>query len=64
MRFSSFQLIYVGGQAAAIVLGLAAHTSRKTVIVIQRVLYGNAPPDSTLLPTEDDLEQALALSEE
>jgi len=34
------------------------------VIVIQRITYGNAPPDSSLLPTEDDLEQALALSEE
>jgi len=34
------------------------------MIVIQRVLYGNAPPDSTLMQTEDDLEQALALSEE
>lgn len=38
--------------------------TRRTVIVIQRVLYGNAPPDSSLLPTEDDLEQALALSED
>jgi len=34
------------------------------MIVIQRILYGDAPPDSTLLPMEDDLEQALALSEE
>jgi len=34
------------------------------MIVIQRIVYGNAPPDSTLLSTEDDLEQALALSEE
>jgi len=38
--------------------------TQQTVIVIQRILYGNAPPDSTLLSTEDDLEQALALSEE
>ena len=37
---------------------------RQIVIVIQRILYGNAPPDSTLLPMEDDLEQALALDEE
>jgi hypothetical protein len=34
------------------------------VIVIQRILYGNAPPDSALLPAEDDLEEALALDEE
>jgi len=34
------------------------------MIVIQRILYGNAPPNSTLLSTEDDLEEALALSEE
>ena len=38
--------------------------TRKLVIVAQRIAYGNAPPDSSLLPTEDDLEQALALSEE
>jgi hypothetical protein len=38
--------------------------TRQAVIVIQRILYGTAPPDSTLLPMEDDLEQALALSEE
>ena len=38
--------------------------TRQTVIVVQRILYGNAPPDSTLLPMEDDLEEALALSEE
>ncbi|KAF9648952.1 hypothetical protein BDM02DRAFT_3269096 [Thelephora ganbajun] len=34
------------------------------VIVVQRILYRNAPSDLTFLPTEDDLEQALALSEE
>jgi len=34
------------------------------MIVIQRILYGNAPPNPTLLSTEDDLEEALALSEE
>jgi len=38
--------------------------TQQIVIVIQRILYGNTPPDSTLLQTEDDLEQALALSEE
>lgn len=37
---------------------------RQIVIVIQRMYYGNAPPDPTLLPMEDDLEQALALDEE
>ena len=37
---------------------------RQTVIVIQRIIYGNAPLNSTLLPMEDDLEEALALSEE
>jgi len=34
------------------------------MIVIQRIIYGNAPLNSTLLPMEDDLEEALALSEE
>jgi len=34
------------------------------MIVIQRIAYGNAPPDSALLQAEDDLEQALVLSEE
>ncbi|KAL0953405.1 hypothetical protein HGRIS_004644 [Hohenbuehelia grisea] len=32
-------------------------------IVIQRLVYGNPPPP-TVLPDDDDLEQALALSEE
>jgi len=34
------------------------------MIVVQRIFYGNAPPDSTALPMEDDLEEALVLSEE
>jgi len=34
------------------------------MIVVQRILYGNAPPDSAVLPMEDDLEEALVLSEE
>ncbi|KAF8998594.1 hypothetical protein BDQ17DRAFT_1283352 [Cyathus striatus] len=33
-------------------------------IVIQRFMYGNDPPLSTLLNEEDELEQALALAEE
>jgi hypothetical protein len=35
------------------------------VIVGQRIYYGDAPPASTLLSTEDeDLEQALTLEED
>jgi hypothetical protein len=34
-----------------------------TAIVVQRVIYGNAPP-ATVLADDDDLEQALALAEE
>ncbi|EMD38869.1 hypothetical protein CERSUDRAFT_92906 [Gelatoporia subvermispora B] len=34
------------------------------VIIVQRLYYGNAPPNATLLPEEDDIEQALALDEE
>ncbi|KAJ8522732.1 hypothetical protein ONZ45_g698 [Pleurotus djamor] len=33
------------------------------VIVIQRIMYGNAPP-ATVLPDDDDLEQALALEDD
>ncbi|KAF9449946.1 hypothetical protein P691DRAFT_511789 [Macrolepiota fuliginosa MF-IS2] len=33
-------------------------------IVIQRLIYGNAPPMSVLIDEEDELEQALALAEE
>lgn len=33
-------------------------------IVIQRLVYGNAPPMSVLIDEADELEQALALSEE
>ena len=32
-------------------------------IVIQRLMYGNAPPAATLM-VDDDIEQALALAEE
>jgi hypothetical protein len=38
--------------------------TEQIVIVVQRMYYGNAPQDPTLLPMEDDLEQALALSDE
>lgn len=34
------------------------------VIIVQRVIYGNAPPMSALLAEEDELEQALALAED
>ena len=32
-------------------------------IIIQRLIYGNAPPAATLME-DDDIEQALALAEE
>jgi len=34
------------------------------VIMVQRVIYGNAPPISAHLAEEDELEQALALAED
>lgn len=34
----------------------------RLAIVIQRVIYGNAPPATALLADEDDLEEALALA--
>lgn len=39
------------------------YSSRLEAIVIQRLVYGNAPPPSVLIDDED-LEQALALAEE
>ena len=38
-------------------------TNCLSAIVVQRLVYGNAPPPATLTE-EDDLEQALALAEE
>lgn len=35
----------------------------RTAILLQRVMYGNAPPAAALID-EDDIEQALALNEE
>jgi solute carrier family 66, member 2 len=37
--------------------------SRLAAIIVQRLIYGNAPP-ATALAEEDELEQALALAEE
>jgi hypothetical protein len=36
----------------------------RPVIIVQRVVYGNAAPTSALLAEEDELEQALALAED
>jgi hypothetical protein len=35
----------------------------RPAIIVQRFIYGNAPPPATLAE-EDDLEEALALAEE
>lgn len=58
VRYSSCPLISVRMCAHALRVSLTL----ATVIVAQRLIYGNAPPE-TVLP-DDDLEQALALEDD
>ena len=39
------------------------HAHERAAIVVQRLVYGNAPP-ATALMEDDDIEQALALAED
>lgn len=57
--FSSCQWTLVGDQGVL----QPKPTNCLSAIVVQRLVYGNAPPPATLTE-EDDLEQALALAEE
>jgi hypothetical protein len=62
----SFKTTYFFLQGAPIQFKVCAifQLSIDVLIIIQRVMYGNAPPISALLTEEDELEQALALAED
>lgn len=40
------------------------HPNISAAIIMQRILYGNAPPATSAILDDDDLEQALVLGEE
>lgn len=58
-----FQLSIDFGEYARKELGATNPDTCHEAIIVQRLLYGNAPPTTALLD-DDDLEQALALVEE
>ncbi|OJT09645.1 hypothetical protein TRAPUB_13898 [Trametes pubescens] len=61
----SFKAVYFFLQGSPLQFKVCAifQLSIDCAILLQRVMYGNAPP-ATALIEEDDIEQALALNEE
>ncbi|KXN89372.1 PQ-loop repeat-containing protein 1 [Leucoagaricus sp. SymC.cos] len=62
----AFKTVYFFLQDAPLQFKICAifQLSIDVAIVVQRVFYGNAPPMSVLMGETDELEEALALSEE
>lgn len=60
----SFKTVYFFMQNSPLQFKVCAifQLSVDCAIVIQRLMYGNAPPAATLLADEDELEEALALA--
>ncbi|PPQ65884.1 hypothetical protein CVT24_011215 [Panaeolus cyanescens] len=62
----SFKTVYFFLQKSPLQFKVCAifQLSIDVAIVLQRFIYGNAPPSSALLDEDDELEQALALADE